>query len=100
MFKYPRLIGYLAPIALVAVLSAPEIFSQTRTVAVSNAPLSLNLTADANTIGACDNAGAPKVRLKARAVSPGGYPIKYKWTTTAGAITGEGAEVVWNLAGS
>lgn len=101
MFKHKsRLIGYLAAIALVAVLSAPEIFSQTRTVAVSNAPLSLNLTADANTIGACDDGGAPQVRLKAKAVSPGGYPIKYKWTTTAGAISGEGAEVTWNLAGS
>jgi hypothetical protein len=99
MFKHPRLIGYLAPITLVAVLSAPEIFSQTRTVAVSNAPLSLNLTADANTIGACDNNGAPQVRLKARAVSPGGYPIKYKWTTTAGSIIGEGPEVTWNLTG-
>src|SRR5688500_18258186 len=100
MFKnQSRLIGSLAPIALVAVLSAPEIFSQTRTVAVSNAPLSLNLTADANTIGACDNGGAPQVRLKAKAVSPGGYPIKYKWTTTAGSIIGEGPEVTWNLTG-
>src|SRR5215207_6400428 len=94
-----RLIGYLAPITLVALLSAPEIFSQTRTVVSSNAPLSLSLTADANTINACDGGGATKVRLTAKAVSPGGYPIKYKWTTTGGVISGEGPEVTWNLAG-
>src|SRR5215208_2346426 len=94
-----RLIQYLAPIAIAAFLSAPAIFSQTRTVVSSNAPLSLSLTADANTLNACDSGGAPKVRLTAKAVSPGGYPIKYKWTSTAGVISGEGPEVTWNLAG-
>ena len=53
MFRnQPRLIGYLAPIALVAFLSAPQILAQTptRTVAVANAPLSLSLTSDANIV--------------------------------------------------
>ena len=95
----PRLVGYLAPIALVAFLSAPQILAQTRTVAAANAPLSLSLTADANSISACADGGAPQVRLTANAVSPGGYPIKYKWSTTAGTISGEGAVVTWNLAG-
>ena len=97
----PRQFRYLAPLALVAFLSAPQILAQTqtRTVATANAPLSLSLTADANIVSACADGGAPKVRLKANAVSPGGYPIKYKWTTTAGTISGEGADVVWNLAG-
>lgn len=100
MFRNPpRLIGYLAPIALVAFLSVPQILAQTRTVATANAPLSLSLTADANSVSACANGGAPQVRLTANAVSPGGYPIKYKWSTTDGVINGEGAEVVWNLAG-
>ena len=100
MFRNPpRLIGYLAPIALVAFLSAPQTLAQTRTVASANAPLSLSLTADANSITACANGGAPQVRLTANAVSPGGYPIKYKWSTTAGTISGEGAIVTWNLAG-
>jgi hypothetical protein len=95
-----RLIRYLAPIALVA-LSAPQILAQTqtRTVAAANAPLSLSLTSDANIVTACDSGGAPTVRLTANAVSPGGYPIKYKWTTTAGVISGEGPVVTWNLAG-
>lgn len=100
MFKNPsRRIGYLAPIALVAFLSAPQVLAQTRTVAAANAPLSLSLTADANSVSACANGGAPQVQLKANAVSPGGYPIKYKWTTEAGVISGEGPVVMWNLAG-
>lgn len=100
MFRNPsRLVGYLAPIALVAFLFAPQILAQTRTAAVANAPLSLSLTADANSISACADGSARQVRLTANAVSPGGYPIKYKWSTTAGVINGEGAVVTWNLAG-
>jgi hypothetical protein len=93
-----RLIGYLAPIALVACLSA-QLSAQTRTVAAVNAPLSLTLTADTNVVTACADGGAPQVHLTAQAVSPGGYPIKYKWTTSAGVISGEGSVVTWNLAG-
>ena len=100
MFRNPsRRIGYLAPIALVALLAAPQVLAQTRTVAAANAPLSLSLTADTNSVSACANGGAPTVQLKANAVSPGGYPIKYKWTTESGVIIGEGPVVSWNLAG-
>src|SRR5215212_6582039 len=95
-----RLIGYLAPIALIACLSAPPSSAQkTRTVAAVNAPLSLSLTSDTNTVLACADGGAPQVHLTAKAVSPGGYPIKYLWSTTAGVISGEGPVVTWNLAG-
>jgi len=95
-----RLVGFLAPIALVALLSVPQTHAQrTRTVAAANAPLSLSLTADANSVTACANGGAPQVKLTANAVSPGGYPIKYKWSTSDGTIMGEGPVVTWNLAG-
>lgn len=94
-----RLIGYLAPIALVA-LSAPQVFAQkTKVVSSVNAPLSLSLTADSNIVTACADGGAPRVKLTANAVSPGGYPIKYRWTTSAGTVIGEGPVVEWNLAG-
>lgn len=95
----PRLLGYLAPIALVA-LSAPQVFAQkTTVVSAVNAPLSLSLVADSNIVTACADGGAPRVKLTANAVSPGGNPIKYRWTTSAGAIIGEGPVVAWNLAG-
>ena len=71
-----RLLGYLAPIALVA-LSAPQAFAQkTKVVSSVNAPLSLSLTADSNIVTVCADGGAPHVKLTANAVSPGGYPIK------------------------
>ena len=95
-----RLKGYLAPLALVALSSLSPVFAQKTTVVSSvNAPLTLSLTADANTVSACADGGAPQVRLTANAVSPGGYPIKYKWTTDAGTVNGEGPAVTWNLAG-
>ena len=96
-----RLIGYLAVIALIACLSAPPSSAQTRNVKVvaSNAPLTLSLTSDTNVVTACADNGAPQIRLTAKAVSPGGYPIKYKWSTSGGVIDGEGPVVTWNLAG-
>jgi hypothetical protein len=102
MFKYqfPRLKGYLTPIALVVLLSASQAFAQKpQVISATNAPLSLSLTSDANIVRACDNGGAPQVQLTAKAVSPGGNPIKYKWTTGDGTIIGEGPVVTWNLAG-
>jgi hypothetical protein len=90
----------LAPIALVVLISTPHAFAQkTTVVSAVNAPLSLSLTADSNIVTACADGGAPQVRLTANAVSPGGYPIKYKWTTDAGTIIGEGPVVTWNMAG-
>ena len=104
-YHFPRLKGpikgYAAPIAMVVVfLSAASVFAQKpQVVSAANAPLSLSLTSDANIVRACDNSGAPQVQLTAKAVSPGGNPIKYKWTTSAGVISGEGSIVTWNLAG-
>lgn len=95
-----RLIGLLAPIALVAFMFGPSSSAQKRTVVSAvNAPLNLSLTADSNIVTACADGGSPRVKLTAKAVSPGGYPIKYRWTTSAGTISGEGPEVTWNLAG-
>jgi len=100
MFRNQFRLGYLAPIALVAFLSLPQAFAQKPTVVSAvNRPLELSLTADTNVVSACADGGAPQVRLKANAVSPGGYPIQYKWSTSNGTISGEGPEVTWNLAG-
>ena len=99
----PRLKGlktYVASIALIVSLSAANVFAQkTQVVSSTSAPLSLSLTSEANIVRACDNSGAPQVQLTAKAVSPDRNPIKYKWTTSAGTISGEGPVVTWNLAG-
>jgi len=102
MFRYqsPRLTGYFAAIALVVFLSAAHVFAQKpQVVTAASAPLTLSLTSDANIVRACDSGGAPQVHLTAKAVSPSGNPIKYKWTTSDGVIIGEGPVVTWNLAG-
>ena len=102
MFKhhFSRLSRYAAPIALVVSLSAANVFAQkTQVVSAASAPLTLSLTTDANIVRACDNSGAPQVQLTAKAVSPNNNPIKYKWTTSDGVISGEGPVVTWNLAG-
>jgi len=102
MFRYQfsRLKEYIAPIALVVLLSAGHVSAQKpQVVSAASAPLSLALTTDANIVRACDNSGAPQVQLTAKAVSPSGNPIKYKWTTSDGMISGEGPVVTWNLAG-
>jgi len=99
-YQFSRLKGLVAPLALVVSLSAANVFAQkVQVVSAASAPLSLSLTSDVNIVRACDNSGAPQVQLTAKAVSPSGNPIKYKWTTSDGAIIGEGPVVTWNLAG-
>jgi hypothetical protein len=95
----PPLVRYLGQLALVVVLGAMPAAAQRPTAAVASAPLKLNLTSSTAIVSACSDSGAPQVKLTANAVSPNGNPIKYKWTTSAGEIIGEGAEVTWNLAG-
>jgi len=91
---------YVAPIALLVSLSAANVFGQKpQVVSASSAPLSLSVTSDTNIVRACDNSGAPQVQLTAKAVSPGGNAIKYKWTTSEGVISGDGPVVTWNLVG-
>src|ERR1051326_3832009 len=97
-----RLARYAAPIALAAAVSTIPAGAQKQKVQLvnsTNAPLKLNLTSDATIVSACSNDGTPQVRLTADAVSPSGNPIKYKWTTTGGTISGDGPVVTRNLAG-
>jgi hypothetical protein len=95
-----RIILFMAPIALAAMFVSPHTRAQKATVVSSvNAPLTLSLTSNATAVSACTEAGAPKVQLHAKAVSPDGYPIKYRWSTSGGAITGDGPEATWDLSG-
>ena len=96
----PLVIRLMAPIALVVMLLSQQIYAQKATVVSSvKAPPTLSLTSDATAVSACTEAGGPKVQLNARAVSPEGNPIKYRWSTSGGTITGEGPTVTWDLTG-
>lgn len=96
----PQMIRFMAPIALVTMLLSQQALAQKATVVKSvNAPLTLSLSSNSTTVSACTEAGGPKVQLTAKAVSPGGNPIKYRWTTSGGTVAGEGPNVTWDLTG-
>ncbi|MFN2533566.1 MAG: hypothetical protein ABR555_19975 [Pyrinomonadaceae bacterium] len=93
---------FLLPAFIVMFMCASIATAQERRENVSYAPLTLNLTSDATVVSTCAStmAAGAQVKLNARAVSPGGNSIKYKWSITAGRIIGEGAGVVWDLTGA
>ena len=64
-------------------------------------PLSLNLTADSSVVVVCpgENTSSSRVQLNAKANSPSGHPIRYRWSTSAGRIDAEGTTVTWDLSG-
>jgi hypothetical protein len=95
-----RIFRFMAPIALVAmIVSQHSLAQKPKVVNSANAPLTLKLSSSATTVSACTEAGGPKVQLNANAVSPGGNPITYRWSTSGGVITGDGPVVSWDLTG-
>jgi hypothetical protein len=97
-----RLLGYLLPFALAAVcLVSSEASAQQRRNRdrenFVNSPTSLTLASDTSVVTGCSEGNGPRVRLNARASSPGGSPIRYRWTTNGGRIIGDGPSVVWDL---
>lgn len=64
-------------------------------------PPSVTLRADTSTVTICPEEVA-RVRLTAEARTSEGQPVTartYRWRTTGGTIEGDGANVVWDLAG-
>lgn len=99
-----RLLGYLLPFALAAFVLIPfQASAQLRGAndreTFVNSPPTLTLTSDTSVVSACTEGKLPRVQLNAQASSPAGNPIRYRWTTSAGSIVGEGPVVTWDLAG-
>ena len=63
----------------------------------ASGPPTLSLAAEPTTIRACDDA---RVQLMARASSPEGRPLRYKWTTNGGRLSGQGSNTTWDLSGA
>src|SRR6266550_5321662 len=57
-------------------------------------PLTLSLTAGSAVVSACP-ADASRVQLNAKAYSPRGHTVRYRWSTSAGRIDGDGPAVWW-----
>jgi len=67
---------------------------------VVSAPLTLSLSAASSVVSGCpDSISDSRVQLTARGNSPGGYPVRYRWSTSAGRIDGDGPTVSWDLSG-
>lgn len=99
-----RLLGYILPFALAAFFLIPgQASAQYRKASdretFINAPPSLSLTSDASVVSACTEGKTHRVNLNARASSPSGFPLRYRWSTSAGRIIGDGPAVVWDLTG-
>lgn len=63
----------------------------------ASGPPTLSLAAEPTTVRACDDA---RVQLIATASSPEGRPLRYKWTTNGGRLSGQGANTTWDLSGA
>jgi len=104
MFRsQPRLLGYLLP-ALAAFLFIPlQASAQLRGTndreSFVNSPPTLTLTSDTPVVSACTEGNVARAQLNAQASSPSGLPVRYRWSTSAGRIVGDGPIVTWDLAG-
>jgi len=81
------------------ILSCAEVLAQkTAPVTYVYNPPTVSLSAEESVIHACEaDGGMASVRLNARALSPDGNPIRYRWTSEVGQIVGDGSAVTWNL---
>ncbi len=65
-----------------------------------NQPPTITLDSETQIVTLCPDAESianPRVRLRARGVSPEGKPLRYKWNVSGGRLEGEGTDVVWDL---
>lgn len=65
-----------------------------------NQPPTITLDSDAQVVTLCPDAESmanPRVRLRARGVSPEGKPLRYRWNVSGGRLEGDGTDVVWDL---
>ena len=75
--------------------------TQQQPVPPQSQPPTITLDSDAQVVTLCPDAESisnPRVRLRARGVSPEGKPLRYKWTVSGGRLDSyDGTDVVWDL---
>lgn len=97
-----RRISIAAGLPLVLALFAVSVSAQRPTPEPPRPP-TLSLEADSNVVTICpdnESMAVTQVRLRARASSPDGNTLRYRWTVSEGTIRGEGEDVVWDLSGA
>ncbi len=100
--RHFSLIALFLSLALVGLgFFAPEVSAQKVKETFVYGPPTLSLAADKTVITACEGDKNPSlVSLSAKAASPNGNTIHYRWTTSSGSIKGDGASVSWDLTGA
>lgn len=94
-----RLIRLFLPIAVVGLFTFATVASAQKVRVETRAftPPNLSLAAEPRVITVCEGAGPAVVHLNAQVTS--NYPIRYRWTSSAGRIEGDGPTVSWDLSG-
>ena len=86
----------LAMVMAVLLFVSAEAKPKKKPVERASGPPTLSLAVEPTTVRACDDA---RVRLLATASSREGRPLRYKWTTNGGTLSGQGANTTWDLSG-
>jgi len=103
MLRHERpVIQFFLPVLLVSMLALASVAvaQKVRRETVAYTPPNLSLVAEPAVITVCPSEGqaAPSVvHLDARVTS--NSPIRYRWTTNAGRINGDGPTVTWDVSG-
>jgi hypothetical protein len=71
----------------------------TASLAASASTITLPCAAGTHSSGACPNGATSSVNLTTTASDPDGDTLLYSYTVTGGRVTGEGANVAWDLSG-
>jgi hypothetical protein len=87
----------LATVMAVLVFAVDAKPKKKKNVERASGPPTLSLSAEPTTVRACD---AAPVQLRATASSLEGRPLRYKWTTNGGKLSGQGANPTWDLSGA
>ena len=99
MLDRSRVVRCLVLALAVTALTVANAHAQKRRPrSVSSGPPFLELSSSANRIRACAGDLAT-VQLNARATSQSRSPLRYKWATDGGRLTGDGANTSWDLSG-
>jgi len=100
MLRHERpVIQFFLPALLISMLALASVAvgQKAREETVAYSPPNLSLVAEPAAITVCPTEGAAPsvVHLAARVTS--NSPVSYRWTTNAGKIDGEGANVTWDV---
>ena len=90
-------LAWAVVMAVLVLASADAKPQKKKSVERASGPPTLTLAAEPTTVRACDDA---RVQLMARASSTEGRPLRYKWTTNGGRLSGQGASTTWDLSGA